>query len=357
MDKTTRLLKDLTEASGVSGFEGPIRQIAKSYFEPLGALTADRIGSLICEKVGSSDAPRVMLSGHLDEIGFMVRYITDQGFIKFQALGGWFDQVLLGQRVVIKTRKGDVTGVIGVKPPHLMTAEEGEKVIRKKEMYIDIGVTSKEELEATGVRVGDPIIPQASFEVLANGKSYLSKAFDDRVGVALMISVLEELQNEEHPNTVYAAATVMEETNLGGAHTSAEVVNPDVAIILESGIAGDVPGVQPEENSVKLGGGPVVLFYDARMIPNTKLRDLVMDTAQELGIPTQTDLMPGGATDGGVIHLHRTGVPTIVIGVPSRHIHSHSSIIHREDYDLTVKLLKEIIRKIDRNQLENLVEI
>lgn len=357
MDKTIKLLKELTEASGVSGYEGPIRKITKEYLQPYGELMSDRIGSLICVKHGADESPRVMLAGHMDEIGFMVRHITDQGYIKFQQLGGWFDQVLLGQRVVIKTHKGDVTGVIGVKPPHIIPMEERDKVIKKKDMYIDIGATSKEELETAGVRVGDPIIPQASFEVLSNGKTYLSKAFDDRVGVALMVSVLEELQQESHPNTIYAAATVMEETILGGAKTSADVVDPDIAIILESGIAGDVPGVQPEENSVKLGKGPVILVYDARMIPNIKLRDLVFDTARELDIPVQTDSMQGGATDGGVIHLHKSGVPTVVIGVPARHIHSHSSIIHREDYDLTVKLLKAVIQKLDRVKLEDIIEI
>jgi endoglucanase len=355
MDKTIKLLKDLTEASGVSGYEAPVREITKTYFQPLGQLTTDNIGSLICQKSGQSASPRVMLAGHLDEIGFMVRYITDEGYIKFLPLGGWFDQVLLGQRVIVKTHLGDVLGVIGVKPPHIIPQDERAKVVKLKEMYIDIGVTSKKELEDAGVRIGDPIIPSATFEVLANGKTYLSKAFDDRVGVALMISVLEELQNEQHPNTIFAAATVMEETNLGGAKTSADVINPDVAIILESGIAGDVPGVQPEENSVKLGKGPVVLYYDARMIPHLKLRDLVLDTAKELDIPVQTDAMPGGATDGGVIHLHKAGVPTIVIGVPARHIHSHSSILHRDDYDLSLRLLKAVIQKLDQNTVDQLI--
>jgi putative aminopeptidase FrvX len=355
MDKTIKLLKDLTEASGVSGYEAPVKQITKEYLKPFGPLSTDRIGSVVCEKKGTADGPRVMLAGHMDEIGFMVKHITDQGFIRFIPLGGWFDQVLLGQRVIIQTHKGDITGVIGVKPPHIIPQDERDKVIRKKDMYIDIGATSKEELESAGVRVGDPIVPAASFEVLAGGKTYLSKAFDDRVGVALMVSVLEELQQTGHPNQIYAAATVMEETVLGGAHTTAEMVNPDIAIILESGIAGDVPGVSADENAVKLGKGPVILLYDARMIPHLKLRDLAFETAKELGIPVQTDAMQGGATDGGVIHLHKAGVPTLVIGVPCRHIHSHSTILHRDDYDMTVRLLKALILKLDNRLLEELL--
>jgi len=197
------------------------------------------------------------------------------------------------------------------------------------------------------VRPGDPVIPRADFVPLANGKTYLSKAFDDRVGCAVMISSLQRLGAAEHPNTVYGVATVQEEVGVRGAITSVRAVNPDVAIILESDIAGDVPGIKPEESSVKLGQGPTVLIYDARMIPNLKLRDFLMDTAEEIEIPLQISYVEGGATDGAAIHLHNTGVPTVVIGVAARHIHSDSSIIHRDDYDNAVKLLVELINRLD----------
>ena len=354
MDETTQLLKALTEAHGVPGYEAPVREVVREYLQEFGELTVDQLGSVICEVPGDSDGPRVMLAGHMDEIGFMVKLITQEGYIKFLPLGGWFDQVLLGQRVVIKTRKGDVVGVIGVKPPHMLPPEEREKVVKRKAMYIDIGATSLEEVEAAGVRAGDPIVPRTDFVVMANGKSLLSKAFDDRVGVALMVSALKELNGQRLPNTTFAAATVMEEVGLRGATTSVEIVNPDVAIVLEADIAGDVPGVTKEESTVRLGGGPSVLLYDVRMIPNLKLRDLVMDTAAEAGIPLQTSTIEGGATDGAAIHLHRTGVPTIVIAVPARHIHSHSSIIHRDDYDNAVKLLKALLLKLDSSTVEEL---
>lgn len=347
MDATVQLLKDLTEAHGVPGYESPVREVVRGYFEPLGEISKDGIGSLICRKDGSASTPRVMIAGHMDEIGFMVKQITKEGFIKFLPLGGWFDQVLLGQRVIIKTRRGDVVGVIGVKPPHMLSAAEKAKVVEKKDMYIDIGAVSLEEVEAAGVRPGDPVVPRADFVELTSGKTYLSKAFDDRVGVALVISTLEALKNVGHANSVFGVASVMEEVGLRGASTSVEVVNPDVAIVLEADIAGDVPGVSPDESSVKLGKGPSILLYDARMIPNLKLRNLVMDTAQELGIPLQTSTIEGGATDGGIIHLHKTGVPTIVLAVPARHIHSHSSILHRDDYDAAVKLLTALMPRLD----------
>jgi putative aminopeptidase FrvX len=347
MDFTLNLLKELTEAPGVSGYEAPIRSVTRKYLENYGELSQDKIGSVICRKLGSSEKPRIMLAGHMDEIGFMVKQITSDGFIRFIPLGGWFDQVLLGQRVVIQTSKGDVVGVIGAKPPHLLPAEERDKVVKRKDMYIDIGALSKEDVEAAGVQLGDPIFPRADFVELAGGKTYLSKAFDDRVGVALVISVLQELQAKNHPNSIYGVATVMEEVGLRGATTSVRAVDPDVAIILESDIAGDVPGIKPEESSIKLGNGPTLVLYDARMIPNIRLRDLVLKTGKQIGAPVQLSAIEGGATDGGVIHLHSTGVPTIVIGVAARHIHSHSSIIHRADYDNAVKLLTALVERLD----------
>jgi endoglucanase len=277
----------------------------------------------------------------------MVKHITEEGFLRFLPLGGWFDQVLLGHRVVVQTHKGPVVGVIGAKPPHLLDDEERKKVVKKKDMYIDIGATSLKEVEDAGVRTGDPIVPQGDFTVLANPKTYLSKAFDDRVGTALMIQALQTLKETGSPNRAVGVATVMEEVGLRGASTSVEAVNPDVAIVLESDIAGDVPGIEDEQSAIKLGKGPSVLLYDRRMIPNLKLRDLVMSTAAELEIPLQMSLIEGGATDGGAIHLHKTGVPTVVIGVPARHIHSHSSIIHRDDYDRALTLLIELVKRLD----------
>jgi putative aminopeptidase FrvX len=346
-DSTQELLKELTEANGIPGYEGPVRSIVRKHLEPLGELSQDKIGSVICEVKGKSGQPKVMLAGHMDEIGLMVKHITKEGFLKFLPLGGWFDQVLLGQRVIIKTKDSEVVGVIGAKPPHLMPADERTKIVKKQDMYIDIGASSREEVEAAGVRPGDPVIPRADFVPLANGKTYLSKAFDDRVGCAVMISSLQQLGAADHPNTVYGVATVQEEVGVRGATTSVRAVNPDVAIILESDIAGDVPGIKPEESSVKLGQGPTVLIYDARMIPNLKLRDFLMDTAEEMEIPLQISYVEGGATDGAAIHLHNTGVPTVVIGVAARHIHSDSSIIHRDDYDNAVKLLVELINRLD----------
>jgi len=352
LDQTQQLLQALTEAHGVPGYEAEVRALVRGYLESLGTIEQDRIGSLVCRQ--GQAGPRVMLAAHVDEIGFMVHHIAKEGFLKFLPLGGWWDQVLLGQRVIVKTHRGDLPGVIGAKPPHLVPADERKKVVEKRDMYIDIGATSKEEVESAGVRLGDPVVPAATFQVMANGKSYMSKAFDDRVGVALIVDALRRFSTASHPNVLYGVATAMEEVGTRGARTSAEVVDPDVAIILESDICGDVPGIKPEESDVKLGAGPSLLLLDARMIPNLRLRDLVIETAEELEIPLQFSAMPGGATDGSQIHLHRTGVPTVVLAIPARHIHSHASIIHRDDYDRGLQLLVAVVERLDAETVAGL---
>jgi putative aminopeptidase FrvX len=350
MDRTEQLLKELTEAHGVPGHEVDIRNLVRRYLEPLGKVEQDGIGSLACRH--GDAGPRVMLAAHLDEIGFMVTHITLEGFIRFLPLGGWFDQVLLGQRVIVKTYKGDLPGVIGAKPPHLISQEERSKVVEKKDMYIDIGATCKADLEEAGVRLGDPVVPDSSFKSLMNGKA---KAFDDRVGLGVMIETMIHFSQNTHPNILCGAATSMEEVGLRGAKTSAGLVDPDVAIILETEICGDVPGIKPEESSVELGGGPVLVLLEARMIPSLKFRNFVIDTAAERGIPLQYSAGLGGSTDGGQVHLHGTGVPTIVLGVPARHIHSHAGMIHRDDFDKTLQLVLALVQKLDEKTVKSFI--
>ena len=347
MDNTEKLLKRLTEASGVPGFEAEVRALIRGELEGIATIEQDRIGSIVCRKQGTRPSPKVMLAAHMDEIGFMVKQITKEGHLRFVPLGGWWEQVMLAQRVIVKTARGDVPGILGAKPPHILTPDERNKVVDKRDMYIDIGATSREEAEQAGVRPGDPVVPVSAFTPLAGGKTYLAKAWDDRVGCALFVQALQRLASEEHPNTVYGAGTVQEEVGLRGAKTTAYVVDPDVAIVLESDIAYDVPGMEQEEPPVALGKGPSLVVFDAGMIPNTRLRDLTIETAKGLGIPLQFSSLEGGRTDGSVIHLHNAGVPTIFLGVAARHIHSHTSIIHRDDYDRLLNLLVALVKRLD----------
>jgi endoglucanase len=352
------MFKELTEVSGVSGYEHEVRHVIRKYAEPYSSIEYDNLGSIVCKKQGSNKSPRIMIPGHIDEIGFMVTNITSEGFIKFIPLGGWWDQVMLAQKVNVKTRKGDVVGLVGSKPPHILTPEERKKVVEKKDMFIDIGASSAEEAtQVFGVRPGDPIVPVSPFEIMSNEKLLMAKAWDDRVGCALFIDVMKALQKQDHPNTVYGVGTVQEEIGLRGAQTSAAVVQPDVCLTLEVAIAGDMPGMKKDEPPTeKLGMGPVILLADATMIPNIHLRDLVVETAEENKIPYQFSAMMGGGTDGGKVHMYAKGVPSIVIGVPTRYIHSHTGIIHYDDYVHTLNLLIALIAKLDAHTVASLTK-
>lgn len=355
MDATEQLLREISEAPGPSGYEAPAREVMRRALSGLATeVEQDKLGSLIARLPGTSNRPRIMLAGHLDEVGFLVRYITDNGFIRFLPLGGWWNLVLLAQQVTILTSKGSVTGIIGAKPPHLLKEEERNKVVEKEAMYIDIGATSRQQVEEAGVRVGDPIVPKTAFTVLMNGRAYLSKAWDDRVGCAMVVEAFRALAKEPHPNTVYGVGTVQEEVGLRGARTSAYAVEPDVGLVMEVALAGDLPDMKPEECAAKMGQGVVVLAYDGSMIPNLHLRDLAIDTAREKGIPVQVDVLSRGGTDGGPIHTNARGTPSLVLGVPTRHIHSHQGIIYRDDFDAAVRLVVELVKRLDAETVAGL---
>ncbi|MDQ6694650.1 MAG: M42 family metallopeptidase [Chloroflexota bacterium] len=356
MDETLQMMKDLTEAPGVPGQEGPVREIMARYLAPLGEVQTDNLGSIVATHTGSgagSNAPRIVMAGHMDEVGFLVTMITPEGFLKFQTLGGWWEQVMLAQRVTVRTRKGDLVGVFGSKPPHILTADERKKMVQKDKMFIDIGVLSKQEAIDAGVRPGDPVIPICPFTQMANEKMLLAKAWDNRFGCALAIKAMQEI-GSDHPNIIIGGATVQEEVGLRGAQTLGNLVNADVAISLDVGIAGDTPGVEPHEAQGKLGKGPVILIYDGSLIPNLKLRNLFVDTAEEEKIPFQYDSVSAGGTDGGRLQLAGSGVPTINIGLPARYIHSAASIIHRDDFDNAVRLLVAVLKRLDVSTVADL---
>ncbi len=346
------LLKKITTVPGVPGHEDKVRDLIKELMKGKAEISTDKLGSVICKKEGDPDGPRVMLSGHMDEIGFMVKTIGEKGFLTFTPLGGWWNQVMLAQRVRVFTKKGPVEGIIGSKPPHVLDSEERKKPVEIKNMFIDVGTKSKEETEKLGIKPGDPVVPATDFVEMANGDSLMAKAWDDRVGCALFMQIIEELNRKKHPNTVFGVGSVQEEVGLRGAQTSSQIIKPDVGFALEVGIAGDMPGMTEQQAQEKLGEGPVILMLDRSMIPNTRLRDFVIDVATEKEIPYQVDFMEGGGTDAGKIHLVGSGVPSLVLAVPSRYIHSHYSIISRKDYENTLKLLMEVVTRLDKKTVE-----
>lgn len=355
LDETLTMLKELTDAKGIPGNEREPREVMKKYITPYAdKIKTDGLGSLIAKKVGNEDGPKIMVAGHLDEVGFMITQIDDKGFLRFQTVGGWWGQVMLAQRVTIVTRKGDVTGVIGSKPPHILPAEARKKPVDIKDMFIDIGASSREEVMEWGVRPGDMVVPYFEFTVMNNEKMLLAKAWDNRIGCAIAIDVLKQLKGVDHPNIVYGVGTVQEEVGLRGARTAAQKIKPDIAFGVDVGIAGDTPGVSEKEAQGKMGKGPQIILYDASMVSHKGLRDFVTDTADELGIPYQFDAIAGGGTDSGAIHITHKGVPSLSITIATRYIHSHAAMLHRDDYENAVKLIVEVIKRLDRETVDKI---
>lgn len=356
MDDTLKLLKDLTDAPGVPGQEGAVREVMERYLAPHGELMYDGLGSIVAMRRGKKagdNAPKVLIAGHMDEVGFMVTMIDDDGFIKFQSLGGWWEQVMLAQRVSIRTRKGDLIGVFGSKPPHILPADERKKPVDKSDMFIDIGVLSKEEAIEAGVRPGDPIVPICPFAQLANPNMLLAKAWDNRFGCAVAVDTIRQV-GDNHPNVIYAGATVQEEVGLRGAATLANMVRPDIALSVDVGIAGDTPGIKKHEAQSKMGKGPIILLYDGSLIPHLKLRNLFIDVAEEDKIPYQFDTVAAGGTDGGRFQLAWEGIPSINIGVPTRYIHSATSMMNLDDFNNATRLIVAVLKRLDADTVADL---
>ncbi|MBI6864239.1 M42 family metallopeptidase [Lysinibacillus sp. RSDA_15] len=356
LDPTLQMFKDLTDANGIAGNERAPREVMKKYIAPYAdTVETDNLGSVIAKKVGDESGPKIVVAGHLDEVGFMVTQIDDKGFIKFQTVGGWWSQVMLAQRVTITTRKGDeVIGVIGSKPPHILPADVRNKVVDIKDMFIDIGAASKDEVLEWGVRPGDMVTPYFEFNVMKNEKYLLAKAWDNRIGCAIAIDVMKALQNEKHPNILYSVGNVQEEVGLRGAKTATHKIQPDIGFAVDVGVAGDTPGVTAKESTSKMGAGPQIVVYDASMVSHRGLREFVLDVADENNIPYQFEAMAGGGTDAGSIHVTANGVPALSIGIATRYIHSHAGILHRDDYDNAVKLMVEVIKKLDRDAVNKI---
>lgn len=328
----------------------------KKHIEPYAdEIDHDGLGSLIASKTGDVNGPKIMIAGHLDEVGFMITRIDDKGFIYFQTVGGWWSQVMLAQRVSIVTRSGEtITGIIGSKPPHILTPEARKKPVDIKDMFIDVGAVSKEEVLSWGVLPGDMAVPYFEFTVMKNENFLLAKAWDNRIGCAIAIEVMKRLKDEKHPNQVYGVGVIQEEVGLRGAKTATNKIQPDIGFAVDVGIAGDTPGVSDKEAVGNMGEGPQILLYDASMVSHTGLRNFVVETAEEIGVPYQFATMSGGGTDAGSIHVSGTGIPTLAICIPTRYIHSHAAMLHRADFENTVKLLVELMKRLDSEMVQKI---
>ncbi|AMD17561.1 peptidase M42 [Methanobrevibacter sp. YE315] len=340
------LMKELSLAPGVSGSEEEVAKIIARELEGVAdKIETDSLGNLIVTKKGEKKAPSVMLAAHMDEIGLMIRYIDDNGFIKFSKIGGINDQMLMNQTVTVHSSIGEpLIGVIGSKPPHVTTAEEKNKVVKYDDMFIDIGAKDKEDAEKM-VRIGDKMTFNSLFAEYPNDL-VMGKALDNRAGCYVMIEVLKRVKTRA---TVYVVGTVQEEVGLKGARTSAFKLNPDMAIALDVTLSGDHPGIKPDEAPVVIGKGPAVILSDASgrgILTHQSIKDMLINAGDENDIPYQLEVSDGGTTDGSAIHLVREGIPTGVLSVPTRYIHTPVSVCSMEDVESTIQLITEAINKL-----------
>ena len=352
-DDAISLLRELTEAHGVPGSEDAVRAIFRRRLEGCGTFATDKLGSIACEREGRG--PRVLVAGHCDEVGFAVQNITPRGFLKIVGLGGWWTHTMVAQRVRILTRSGrEVLGIIGSTPPHFLTDAQKDKLMTMDQLVIDIGASSREEAEAWGVALGDPVAPFSEFTPLAHPDMFVSKAFDNRCGVAASIQSMLILRGETLPCTMIAAGSVQEEVGCRGAQTLGALTRPDVALVMEGTPADDTHGMELAESQGKLRSGVQIRVLDPTAIMSRRLVQLVADTARAEGIPHQMAVRKSGGTDAKSFQFTGTGVPCVVLGVPARYIHSHNSIIDITDYESAVRLVCAVVRKLDTAAVEGL---
>ncbi|GIN21690.1 peptidase M28 [Siminovitchia fordii] len=351
MDKNTMdLFQTLTELPGAPGFEHQVRRFMKGELEKYSdEIVQDRLGSIFGVKHGQG--PKVMVAGHMDEVGFMVTQITENGMLRFQTLGGWWNQVLLSQRVQVITENGPIIGVIASIPPHLLSPEQRKKPMEIKNMMIDIGADDREDAKKIGIKPGQQIIPICPFTPLANPKKIMAKAWDNRYGCGLAIELMKELQHEKLPNILYSGATVQEEVGLRGAASAANMIQPDIFYALDASPANDMSGDQKEFGH--LGKGVLLRILDRSMVTLKGMREFVLDTAESHDIPYQYFVSMGG-TDAGRVHISNEGVPSAVIGICSRYIHTHASIVHVDDYAAAKELLVNLVKATDKATVDSI---
>ena len=348
-DQTISLLRELTHTHGAPGGEHPIRELVCRELEHH-TFEHDKLGSLICRRAGSGDGPTVLITAHMDEVGFTVQNITSTGFIRFAPLGSWWNQTLLAQRVRIRTQSDDeIVGVISSIPPHFLDSAARDQVQSMDKLYIDVGADSKEEVvRAYGIGLGDPIVPDADMRILQNPDRLMAKAFDNRVGVGLLIQSLQLLRDEPLPNQLVGLGTVQEELGSRGAETAGWSIRPDAAIILEGPPADDGPGFPRDEAQGRLGGGVQIRIQDPTALMNRALIDLAVETARGLKLPYQLAVRRWGGTDARRLQRVMDGVPVVVLGVPSRYIHTHNSIIDIHDYSAALQLVIAMVKRMDQ---------
>jgi endoglucanase len=340
------LLEEICQTPGAPGSEDRIREVVIRELEPLvDDITVDNMGNVIARRKGKPGTKKLMLAAHMDEISFVVKHVDENGFLRFQTLGGFDPKTLTAQRVLVHTRSGDLLGVMGTKPVHLMSDEEKKAGLKIDNFFIDLGLPRAEV--ARKVQIGDPVTRQREFTTV--GKTVNSKSLDDRVGVFVMIEAVRKAK--KHGVDLYAVATVQEEVGVRGALAASGRVKPDIGIALDVTLANDLPGAQAHEAVTKLGGGTAIKVMDGSVIAHRKLFDFMVKTAKAKKIPYQLEVLPAGGTDTAA--MQRTGEGAIAgcISIPCRYVHSVIEMCHEKDVQASINLLAATITDVHKAKL------
>lgn len=354
-ENNLKMIRELSNAMGVSGFEDQVVDISRRYSEGLGRLKEDNLRNLfIYRKENTGKRPIVQLDAHSDEVGFMVQAIRPNGCLQIIPIGSWITSNIPATKVWVRNSEGEyIPGIVGSKPPHYMNEQEKKSTLEIGQLSVDIGARSMEEaVRDFKIRIGEPIVPYAEFTYNNEQDIMMGKAFDNRLGCAGVISTLRALEGQELKVDVVAGIASQEEVGGRGAVVTSRVIKPDVAIVFE-GCPADDTFVNSYETQTALKKGPMLRHIDARMITNSRFQRFALDLAAKKELQVQEAVRAGGSTNGAVIHMSNEGVPTIVIGVPVRYPHTHYGISSYYDFDISVKLACEILKELDEDIIKS----
>ncbi len=344
------LLKQLCETPGVSGREEHMRKLVAAELRPLtDTIESDNMGNVIAVKDGSGEGPRVMIAAHMDEIGFLVKYIDDNGFIRLLPVGGWDPRAMMAQRVLVHGFAGNILrGALmpGVKPTHLLTPEEASKPLKTDDYFVDLGLPA-DKVRAQ-VEVGDQVTMDRTAERVGN--TVVSKTLDNRLSVFVMIEALRKLKKSHLNADVIAVATTQEEVGLRGATTAAYALQPDIGIALDGTLAVDIPGGADSERVSQLGHGAAIKIFDSSLLCHPKLVRHFRDIAEARKIKHQLEILPRGGTDAGGIQRSRGGVPAFTLSIPMRYVHTVNEMAHIEDIQAAIDLLAAFLEEAHTRQ-------
>lgn len=354
MTEIIDILARLSQIHGPSGYEDEARRWIRQEVSQLTKdIETDSIGNLFVKVPGQPEGPKVMVASHLDEVGLIVKYVEDNGFLRFEPLGSVDPRILLAVRVLVggsKSQPFGVYGTVGYKPPHILTGEEANRTIPLSDLYIDIGATSKEEVSKLGIGIGSIVTFDEPFRKLGGGSRVMGKAFDDRSGCAAALALIESFVKERAKASIVFVFTVQEELGLRGAEVAANHVQPDLGLVLETTVAADVPDARPRDWITAIDKGPTIRVMDSSMVTQRLMLEYIKKTAEDNDIPQQLQLSRAGGTDAGRIHLSGLGVPTGLVSTPCRYLHGPSSVLSLADLRNVVRLTEAALRSMESKE-------